>query len=93
MENKKNVGMLNKWFPNRGFGFIKGVSEHGVYRDYFVHATAIRKDSAEPIVGSSATFAVAIVPKGLVALDVKFATPTEITDAVIATLSTPVVQS
>jgi cold shock CspA family protein len=87
MENKKSVGMLKKWWPARGFGFISGVSEGGIYRDYFVHATAIRKDSAEPIVGASATFAVAIVPKGLVALDVKFSMAPEITDAIVATLA------
>jgi cold shock CspA family protein len=92
MENKKNVGMLKKWWPARGFGFISGVSEGGIYRDYFVHATAIRKDSAEPIVGASATFAIAVVPKGLVALDVKFSLPVEITDAVIATLTVAVQQ-
>jgi cold shock CspA family protein len=91
MENKKS-GMLKKWWPSRGFGFISGVSEGGIYRDYFVHATAIRKDSAEPIVGASATFVVAIVPKGLVALDVKFSMAPEITPSLIATLTAAVKQ-
>ena len=91
MESKKGMGRLKKWVPERGFGFIEAISEQGVRRDLFVHATAIRNDSAEPIIGVSATFTIGVAPKGLVALDVKFSPKIEITDAVIATLTTPVV--
>jgi cold shock CspA family protein len=85
MESKKGVGRLKKWFKDRGFGFIEGISEQGVRRDLFFHATAIRNDSAEPIIGVSVTFTVGVAPKGLVALDVKFSP--EITPSLIATLA------
>ena len=86
MESKKGVGKLKKWFPDRGFGFIEGISEQGVRRDLFVHATAIRDDSAEPIIGVAVTFTIGVAPKGLVALDVKFSPKAEITKSLIATL-------
>ena len=75
MDSKKvsiSVGKLKKWFPDRGFGFIEAVTEQGIRRDLFVHATVIRNDSAAPIIGAGATYKVGISRKGLAAYDVSF---------------------
>jgi len=86
MESRK-VAKLKKWFPERGFGFLE-TSEQGIRREYFVHATAVRLDSAPPIVGAEATFTMVLGAKGLAAIDVRFSPKVEITDAMISTLST-----
>ena len=88
--SKKGKGTLSKWFSSRGFGFIREVSEYGINREIFVHASRVRPDSADPIVGVDATFTVILGPKGFNAFDVKFQPKTEITDAMISTLSTAV---
>jgi cold shock CspA family protein len=81
-------GKLSKWFPARGFGFIVETSEYGIRREYFVHATAVRLDSAAPIVGSEATFTAVSGARGLAAINVKFTPKVEITAAIVATLTT-----
>jgi cold shock CspA family protein len=88
MESKKGVAKLKKWFPDRGFGFIEETSEQGIRREYFVHASAVRLDSAPPIVGAEAAFTAVLGPKGLAAINVKFSPKPEITESLIATLTT-----
>jgi cold shock CspA family protein len=91
MESIKSC-KLKKWFPERGFGFIEEISKYGIRREYFVHATAIRIDSADPVVGSDVTFTPVSGPRGLAAIDVRFSPKVEITDAMISTLTMAVRQ-
>jgi len=67
MEVRKATGTLLKWFGS--FGFIKtDKDEHGIYRDLFVHCTAIV--SGHPVPGSRASFTIGETKKGLVAVNV-----------------------
>jgi cold shock CspA family protein len=90
MEASKVIGVVGRikvWYPVRGFGFIETVSELGIRRTYFCHASALRPDSAEPIIGYKATFKPGQSQKGHVAVDVTIHHPVEIPASGLAMLS------
>jgi cold shock CspA family protein len=67
MEVRRGTGTLLKWFGS--FGFIKTAKdEHGIFRDLFVHFSAIQ--SGFPTIGSRAFFTIGTTKKGLVAVNV-----------------------
>jgi hypothetical protein len=95
MISKIDTGFLKYWNKQRAYGIIRTTpNDLGVWQDLFVHVTCIR--SGDPIVGSLAKFVIGerIKDRNLLpAFWVTFSPKPEITDAVIATLTTPVVQS
>ena len=51
-------GTIRRWDDDRGFGFV-GSDEDG--REYFLHVSAVPKDSARPSVGAAIDFEVGVV--------------------------------
>lgn len=65
----RECGMVVKWFPERGYGFIKGVSG----TDYWFHKTWLNEQWSSDRVrgGQVVTFIPSLAAKGCVALDVR----------------------
>ncbi len=51
-------GTIRRWDDDRGFGFV-GSDEDG--REYFLHVSAVPKDSARPSIGATIDFEVGVV--------------------------------
>jgi len=66
------IGILQKWDSIHGYGFFRTISPQGVFHEFFLHASAIK--SGEPLVGTTATFEVGPLLKGVVppAINVRF---------------------
>jgi hypothetical protein len=90
VNSKIETGFLKYW-NKLGYGVIRSTpNDLGVWREFVVHVTSI--SSGDPIVGSRAEFIIGGKTKGflLPALQVKFSPKVEITDAIVATLTTAV---
>jgi hypothetical protein len=85
-------GVLHYWNSQTAYGVIRSVNTLNVWTEYFAHISNVI--SGDPIVGSAVEFEIYAGPRTKArapAVRIRFSPKVKITDAVIATLTTPVV--